>query len=230
MPIIDVHGLRMYYEVHGEGGPLVLIGGLANDVSEFRIITDALAHHHRVLVFDNRGAGRTDKPDEPYSIELMAADTAGLMQATGFDRADIIGVSMGGRIALELAVEHPEMVNRLILLSTAARTVPRLWRSILLDALPRLPLFKGKYPQPLFAFQRQRAASSSYDGTAKLGQMIAPTLILHGQGDKITPYALAEELHRGIPGSTLRPFKGGHLFFLFRQRQEFLEAVEAFLA
>lgn len=80
-----------------------------------------LADSRRVLAFDNRGGGLSGQPESDYSIEMMADDTAGLMRAVGVGRADVLGISLGGRIALELTVRHPELVQRLVLVSAAAR-------------------------------------------------------------------------------------------------------------
>jgi 3-oxoadipate enol-lactonase len=77
MPYIKVNDIQMYYEIHGDGEPLVLIVGLGTDISEWHGIIHWLAQKYKVLAFDNRGAGRTDKPDTQYSIEMMAHDTAG---------------------------------------------------------------------------------------------------------------------------------------------------------
>ncbi|HEY2790845.1 MAG TPA: alpha/beta fold hydrolase, partial [Micromonosporaceae bacterium] len=122
MPTIDVNGLTMYYEFHGEPAapPLVFICGMRLDVSEIQPLLGELARGYRVLAFDNRGAGRTDKPDAPYTIPMMAADTAALMRAVGMPHAAVLGLSMGGRIALSLALDAPGTVTRLILVSTAA--------------------------------------------------------------------------------------------------------------
>ena len=212
----------------GAGEPLVVINGLGMDMTEFSLITSALAERHKVLAFDNRGAGRSDKPHEPYSIAQMAGDTARVMEAAGFEQAAVLGISMGGRIALELTLEHPEKVKKLVLTSTAARTVPSWHRRLVFAVTPRLPLFKGKYPQPYYAFALQRAASSAYDGTDKLGDIHIPTLILHGKKDRMTPYTLAEEMHQKIQGSQMDTFTGGHMFFLFRERQRFLRDVVTF--
>jgi len=228
MPSIAVNDINLYYELHGDGQPLVLILGLGTDVSEWDWLVRWLAERYRVLVFDNRGAGRTDKPDIPYSIAMMANDTAGLMQAVGMEQAIILGISMGGRIALELALQHPQMVKKLILVSTSARTIPRRWRGTLLDLLHRIPLKPSSYPQPHDAFVRQREASSSYDGRDRLQEIVIPTLIMHGSKDRVIPYPLAEEMHDRIKGSRLVTFDGGHLFFLVRGRQRFLDAIEDF--
>ena len=109
MPALQVNDIQMYYEMHGEGKPLVLIGGLASDLSEMESMSHWLAQTYRVVVFDNRGAGRTDKPDIPYSIEMMTDDMEGLLDALAIERASILGISMGGRIALEYALRHPEL-------------------------------------------------------------------------------------------------------------------------
>src|SRR5512146_1889888 len=109
MPTAKVNDITMYYEIQGEGEPLVLIAGLRLDIAEYNGIDSWLAQKYQVVAFDNRGAGRTDKPDIPYSIEMMADDIAGLLYALGVKQAHIIGISMGGRIALALALQHPEL-------------------------------------------------------------------------------------------------------------------------
>ena len=230
MPTVQVNDIQMYYELHGEGEPLVLLVGLATDISEWSAIIDWLAQRHLVIALDNRGAGRTSKPDQPYSIELMADDTAKLLQALAIERANILGVSMGGRIALALTLAHPEMVNRLVLVSTSARSARRRWWFKPLYQSLSGVLLRGAYPQPRYAFARQLQASSAYTCLEKLHTIHAPTLILHGKRDKTTPYARAEETHAGIAHSTLIPCDGGHLFFFLpRERVRFHAAVEEFL-
>jgi pimeloyl-ACP methyl ester carboxylesterase len=229
MPTADANGIRIHYEVHGEGRPLLLILGLGADVSEYTALIDQLAAHSRVIAFDNRGAGRSDKPDAPYSIELMAADALGVMDALGATRADLLGISLGGRIALELALGHPERVERLILVSTSARVVPSLRRRRLYPVLSGLPLFRSRHPQPRYAFVRQMEASTGYDAGPRLHELSMPTVVLHGRSDRAAPLAMAEELHRGIAGSRLLTFTGGHLFFLIRERQRFVDAVADFV-
>jgi 3-oxoadipate enol-lactonase len=232
MPTIKVNDIHMYYEIHGEGKPLVLIGGLGIDLSELTVISSWLAQKYRVLTFDNRGAGRTDKPDSPYSIEMMAEDTEALLHALAIERTPILGISMGGRIALALALRHPERVERLILVSTSARvksTRKRIWRLRLLGLLSSAPIFRSKYPQPRYAFLRQLRASGGYNCTDRLHELHIPTVIMHGKKDKSAPYTLAEEMHANIHGSQMMTFKGGHIFFLISERQQFLDATADFL-
>lgn len=120
MPTVKVGEINMYYEVHGEGKPLVLIAGLGADVTAWMFQTPEFSQKYRVIVFDNRGVGRTDAPDTPYSIEMMADDTAGLLETLGIEKAHILGVSLGGFIAQELALKYPQRVKSLILATTCA--------------------------------------------------------------------------------------------------------------
>jgi len=115
MPIVKVNDIEMYYEIHGQREPVVLISGLNSDHTLYRAILPQLAARYKVFVFDNRGVGRTDKPDIPYSIDMMADDTAELLNTLGITQAHIPGTSMGGRIAVALALRHPRQVKSLIL-------------------------------------------------------------------------------------------------------------------
>jgi pimeloyl-ACP methyl ester carboxylesterase len=209
VPTVSVDGLKMYYEIVGAGQPLVLINGLGVDVSECGQLIDALAGRYRVLAFDNRGAGRTDKPDEPYTVTQMARDTAGLMRALGIERSHVVGMSLGGRIALDLALAEPGRVRSLVLASTCAR-VERRWPIRLLGLVSAV--FRGRYPQPRYAFRRQRQASDGYDRTARLPELRVPTLVIHGRRDHIVPYRLAEDLAAGIPGARLVTVDSGHIY------------------
>ncbi|MCS6817122.1 MAG: alpha/beta hydrolase [Blastocatellia bacterium] len=119
MPHARINGIELYYEVHGTGAPLLLIAGLGFGVwSWFRQIPE-LSQQVRVIAFDNRGAGLSEKPDCEYTIEMMADDAAGLLRALNVTRAHVLGHSMGGYIAQELALRHPEVVSSLILASTS---------------------------------------------------------------------------------------------------------------
>ena len=115
MAEVDVNGCKIYYEVHGQGDPLVLIMGLRRNLEWWYRQIPALSEHFQVIAFDNRGAGRSDKPVMEYSIRLFADDTAGLMDALDISKARILGISMGGYIAQELALNYPTKVKSLVL-------------------------------------------------------------------------------------------------------------------
>jgi 3-oxoadipate enol-lactonase len=131
MPVLRVNGIDLYCEDSGGGGEaMVLVMGLGGDHVAWGFQVPALAERYRVVTFDNRGAGRSSQPDEPYSIAGMAADTVGLMDALGIERAHVVGASMGGMIAQELALAHPARVRSLQLWCTMAR--PDAWMLALL--------------------------------------------------------------------------------------------------
>lgn len=115
MPYADAPGFRMYYEVHGSGFPLLLINGLGSDHLEWVHQIPAFAPHFRGIVFDNRGTGKSDVPPGPYTTGQMADDAAALLGALGIARAHVLGVSLGGMIAQEVALRHPDRVEGLVL-------------------------------------------------------------------------------------------------------------------
>ena len=115
MSTARVGTLEMYYEEHGHGDPLLLVMGLAADSRAWMFQLPAFAERYRTIVFDNRGVGRSAKPAGPYSIHEMADDAAGLLDTLGIAHAHVVGVSMGGMIAQELALRHPERVRGLVL-------------------------------------------------------------------------------------------------------------------
>jgi len=115
MPYTDAPGFRMYYEEHGNGFPLLLINGLGSDHLEWLHQLPAFEARFRLVVFDNRGTGLTDVPPGPYSTAQMADDAASLLRALGIPRAHVLGVSLGGMIAQEVALRHPDRVDRLVL-------------------------------------------------------------------------------------------------------------------
>jgi pimeloyl-ACP methyl ester carboxylesterase len=120
VPKLKANGIEIYYELHGEGNPLVLIMGLRRNAEWWYGQIPSLSKHFKLLVFDNRGAGRSDMPKMDYSIRLFADDTAELLRSLDIKQAHVLGVSMGGYIAQELAINDPEMVRSLILGCTSA--------------------------------------------------------------------------------------------------------------
>jgi pimeloyl-ACP methyl ester carboxylesterase len=120
LPKVKVGDINIYYEIHGEGYPLVMIMGLsANKDWWHPYLIEQFSKNFKTVIFDNRGAGRTDKPKIEYSIKMFADDTVGLMDALGIKKAHILGVSMGGMIGQEIALSYPKRVNKLVLVSTS---------------------------------------------------------------------------------------------------------------
>jgi pimeloyl-ACP methyl ester carboxylesterase len=121
MSTAQINGIEVYYEEQGSGDPLLLIMGLAADSLAWMFQLPDFAKHHRTIVFDNRGVGRSGKPAGPYSIAQMADDALGVLDALDIKRAHVVGVSMGGMIAQELAIRHPERVRGLVLACTYSK-------------------------------------------------------------------------------------------------------------
>ncbi|MEQ9617688.1 MAG: alpha/beta fold hydrolase [Deltaproteobacteria bacterium] len=122
MPRVSVNGVNIYYETHGRGYPVVLIGGLGSQIESWATQVPIYSEHFKVVVFDNRGAGRSDKPEPGYTTRDMADDAASLMSELGIDTAHIVGKSMGGMIGQWLAINHPARVNKLVMgCSSASR-------------------------------------------------------------------------------------------------------------
>ncbi|HNX39461.1 MAG TPA: alpha/beta fold hydrolase [Methanothrix sp.] len=118
---IAVGDIKMYYQILGGGEPVVMIMGLAGHSLDWgQTLPRRLAKRYQTVLFDNRGAGRSDQASGPLTIKQMADDASGLMGALGIDSAHVFGASMGGMIALQLALDHPQRVRKLLLGATAA--------------------------------------------------------------------------------------------------------------
>src|SRR5580704_4755103 len=120
MPYVSSGGSNIYWEESGAGEPLLLIMGLGYSLEMWHRSRPALSAVYRTIVFDNRGVGRSDVPPGPYSIAQMASDAAAVLDAAGIESAHVFGMSMGGMIAQEFALQYPKRVRSLILGCTAA--------------------------------------------------------------------------------------------------------------
>lgn len=243
MPTVHVNDIDMYYEIHGNGEPLVMLQGLGFEISA--MVTppgkarylDKFTDRYRVLLFDCRGTGRTDKPDMPYTIEMFADDAAGLMDALGIKTANVMGTSMGSQIAQVLAAKYPDRVRSLILVVGFPRALP-LMKTIgyLATRIPGIKekmtgwMFRQPYPPTRVSFDRMAKAANRCDTRPLLRTIRAPTLIVNGTRDGIVPMKLTRELADGIPGARLVLVDGDHLFaakdpdLLIGPAREFLAA------
>ena len=208
MPKIRTNGIELFYEESGAGEPLLLIAGFACDHTNWRKLVPLLASTSRLITFDNRGVGQSSSPETPYSIRLLAEDTIGLLDAIGLDSVHIAGHSMGGQIALELALACPGRVNSLILLSSCAkmeergRTVIELWGN-----LPKLvdPMTAIRLSLPWIYTTRFYAKPGAIDEVIQeiLANPFPPSVSgIYQQSRAITSYDASARLH-GIKCPTL---------------------------
>ena len=123
--MLMLNDIELYYEVHGDGPPLLLVAGLASDVSSWQTVLPALSEHFRVIVVDNRGIGRSVPEDAPVSVDLMADDCAALIDHLGYGPVHVLGHSMGGFTALSLAARYPDRVKKLVLAATGEKSSSR---------------------------------------------------------------------------------------------------------
>jgi pimeloyl-ACP methyl ester carboxylesterase len=121
MAYANVNGINLYYETHGQGRPLVLLHGGLGSGEMFGPVLSILAEHHQVIAPDLQGHGRTADIDRPIDIRLMAGDIAALIDHLHLDRPDVVGYSLGGGVALQLAFQHPEKIRKLVAVSANIR-------------------------------------------------------------------------------------------------------------
>ncbi|EKN68793.1 hypothetical protein BABA_12101 [Neobacillus bataviensis LMG 21833] len=248
MPITKANGIDLYYEIHGEGEPLLLIMGLSLDSKSWFRTVPALSEKYKVIIFDNRGVGQSGKPNSPYSIELMAEDARAVLDAAGVEAAHVYGISMGGMIAQRLAIKYPERIRSLILgcttpggassvqasadvsmlmLSRASSiatpeemawaTAPILYSQSFIenhrnfvaeDIQKRIEL-----PVQPYAYILQLQACMAHDSSGELDQITAPTLVIHGNEDKLVPYQNGVTLAENIKGAEFLTIQGaGHIY------------------
>ncbi|MGH7311076.1 MAG: alpha/beta fold hydrolase [Candidatus Rokuibacteriota bacterium] len=190
MPKVRVGDIEMFYVEAGAGEPLVLIIGLSGDHMSWGFQIGALAERYRVVAFDNRGAGQTDAPDIPYTTPMMAEDTRGLMDALGIERARVVGVSMGGMTAQELALQHPDRVRALHLGCTMAR--PDAYLSALSASWRELRTQMGR-EFALRAIGPWLFAPATYNERPEFVEMIFQTGLANPHPQSVTGYLRQSE-------------------------------------
>ena len=245
---------RLYYEVSGEGEPLLMIAGRAVDHNIWNLVRVDLAKHYRVIVYDQRGTGQSDKPEQPpYSTPGFARDAVAILDHLDLPRAHVYGISMGGAVGQWLGIEHADRVGALVLACSSPGIAHGVQRSAevhallaqpdqlkLLDtffsrrsALPRFFLSMResvKYPMPEYAERMHAHASEEHDSWERLPSIVSPTLIIHGSDDQVVPVTNAHLLAQRIPGAELYMVRGGRHMFFIEFRAEVNRIVKEFLA
>jgi pimeloyl-ACP methyl ester carboxylesterase len=249
-----VNGLKMYYEIHGEGMPLVLLHGAFNTINlAFGQLIPELSKNRKIIAVELQGHGRTADIDRPFSFESMADDIAALLKYLKIDSADVFGYSMGGGVAWQLAIRNPHLVRKLIIASAVYKYEG--WTPETRAILPNLnpQIFEGtpiktEYdklaPDPkhwtTFVNKMKQFVSSPYDfGAEKIKAIKSPTLIITGDGDGVLPEHAVEmfRLRNGkymvdfgpAPKTQLAIFPGTSHIGVMMQKDWLLSMIPSFL-
>ncbi|HEY8613622.1 MAG TPA: alpha/beta fold hydrolase [Roseomonas sp.] len=212
-----VNGLQMYYEIHGEGEPLVLVHGAFGAVDQWGSILSTLAADHQVIAVDLQGHGRTADIDRPFTYDAFADDVAGLMDHLGVAHADVVGYSMGATIVLRFAMRHPARVRKLVVISGGYRqdgSYPDVLASIqeiTPDVFAGTPieeayLRNAANPEDFPALVDKASVLVATDfawSEADVRAIAAPTLLIYADSDNFRLEHMVELfrlLGRGMPG------------------------------
>jgi pimeloyl-ACP methyl ester carboxylesterase len=198
-----VNGLNMYYEIHGSGEPLILLHGGLGATEMFDDIMPALASNRQVITADLQAHGRTADIDRPMSYEAMADDIAGLMKYLGIAKADVMGYSLGGGVALRTTTQHPRMVGKLVVVSTTCKRAG--WYPEIAAAMaqmgaasaepmkqtPLYQLYARIAPRPadwpVLLTKVGEMLTKDYDWSSDVRAIKAPTLLAFGDADAVRP-------------------------------------------
>lgn len=201
--LAPVNGVDLYYEIHGSGRPLVLLHGGFGAVEMFGPNVAALAAGRQVIGVDLQSHGRTPPPDRPMRFETMADDIAALIRHLGLEKADVLGFSLGGGVALRTAIQHPEVVDRLVLVSTPFKRSG--WHPEMVAAFDQMgpEIAEPMKQTPMYEVYRQIAPSVDdwpvlvtqlttlirldYDWTEEARGLSMPTMIVVGDADGLPP-------------------------------------------
>lgn len=260
MAFVLNQGAKIYWDEQGQGEPLLLIMGLGYPSDAWYRTRPVLAEKYRTIALDNRGVGRSETPPGPYPIPMMASDAAAVLDAAGCDTAHVFGISMGGMIAQEFALQYPQRVRSLVLGCTApggphavragedatkmlfARgtmtkeeaaqaAVPFIYdpstprRVIDEDIEKRRPWFPSGE-----AYTAQLQGILAWESYSRLAKIAAPTLVIHGEHDRLVPPGNGELIAKNIRGAELVMLKDASHIFTTDQAETAQSAILGFLA
>jgi len=251
--------VRVAWERRGAGFPLVLVHGLGYARWGWEPVADSLAERFEIVLLDNRGIGESDAPPGPYTVAEMAGDVVRVLDEAGIERAHVVGTSLGGMIAQELALEHARRVEKLVLVCTTpggpeAAPMPEVTTRLIAEAaglepmialrrfvenalapsaseelVERILAHRVRTTQPLAAWAAQAAAGAAFDAWDRLSALTSPTLVLHGTEDVVVDPRNAELLEARIPDAVLDWFPGCGHLLFWEEPQQFIDILGEFL-
>ena len=258
MPRLNLQHVSLYYETHGDGPPLLLIHGLGSSTHDWEAQVQAFSAARRVITFDLRGHGQSDRPPGPYSMPLFAADTAELLDRLGIAAADVVGLSLGGCIALQLALDHPARVRSLVLANTSPEFIRRsirarleIWRRTFMvhwrglrpvgERVSRRLLPGPEHAARRADFVARFARNSPHAYLASIRAVVGwsvkdrlaaircPALVVASEHD-YTPVAAQRRFMENMPGARLAVLPGAHHAAPVECPAAFNAAIAEFLA
>jgi pimeloyl-ACP methyl ester carboxylesterase len=204
--IAKVNDVELYYEVHGDGPPLILLHGGVTPSEMFGAPLAEMARAHKVVALHARGHGLSTDGSQPWSYDIFADDVAAVMDHLGIEKASVMGYSSGALVALQTAIRHPDLVDKLIVISTAFRS-DGLYPEVL-EAFAQMPaaapmIAANVSKSPLAALypsvnwetmfrKTGELANRGYDWSAAVADIGAPTLLIFADADMMRPEHIAE--------------------------------------
>jgi pimeloyl-ACP methyl ester carboxylesterase len=258
MPLLSSHEVQLYYEATGAGQPLLFIHGLGSSTRDWEPQVAEFSRSYRVITVDLRGHGQSDKPAGPYTIPMFAADVATLIQTLGAAPAHVVGLSLGGGVAFQLAVDYPALLKTLTIVNSGpsmgvtpeqaqaeiARRVgivqemgmramgqalaPNLFPSPEHEALRQTFIERWAANEPQPYIEATKSLLG-FDVTGRLGEIQCPVLIVTAEHD-YTPVAAKEAYVKLMSNAELVVIPGAHHATPMEQPQSFNAALKAFLA
>jgi len=204
----EINGLKMYYEIHGTGEPLILLHGGFGLTGMFGDLLPRLAEGRQVITVDLQAHGRTVDIDRPLSLKTMGDDVAALIEHLGFTQADLMGYSMGGGAALRAAIQHPELVRKLVVVSFPFRRDG--WYPEISASMDRMSAISAEFMKdtpmyeayvrvapdpdhfPVLCDKMSAMLGRDYDWSTEVASLAVPTMLVYGDADSVPPAHAAE--------------------------------------
>lgn len=258
MAFLQINGIELYYERTGQGEPLLLIHGLGSSALNWELQVASFARQYQVITYDQRGHGRSSKPPGPYSMQTFAEDAARLLRALGIPSAHVVGISMGGMIAFELAIRFPKLLKSLVIVNSvpAMRVeTPRehleKWQRLLImellgvRQLARI-LSRRLFPKPgqgelrrtfverwaqndKQAYKAALRAILNWDVEERLGEIRCPTLVVASDRD-YWPLERKESYTAKMPNGRMAVIRDARHAVCVEKPEEFNRILREFLA